>query len=1634
MKRLKKRITAIVTAMLLVVSMIPMGTATKVAAAANSDKHVFYPTHIGASDILDGQLVEDGTEFEDGFKLTGKARYKLADNGTVSYIEIARGGEGKITFKVTKVSNITLLVSSTGEGVSSHVSIVAEDGTAIKNDADKTDITVSKKEPTTLIFKSVAPGTYTLTAPAVPEGNTDDSYFRNFCFYGIKVIPEDMEEAGVPEGPQIHSVVVATDVSIEGYEVTSDKVAAKEGTTFAQGFFKLISEEIKNDDGSVKGDGKNMFRTPGSSKLTSFKAIELAKAGSGKIQFTTTNVSDAEFSLSSTGKSNDSAFALLDSEGKVVACVEAITSVYGTDTTTVTYKDLPAGTYTLVSPFDASMNRGIQVHSAKVTEQAETGDVELVDEIQTFDPTKLTASADKEAVADGITFGNFFKNVGTSSTLRLKDGAVYTIEIGKAESSALQFTTLGETTIKFTAGSTGSTNKSSVALKTDTDKVILPDGAAEGSTGITVVETTASTEFAYSNLPAGTYKIVSPADEFNRGFRLYSVTVTHKVPANGPVKVAKDWGEVTAPIITGVNCVDGKVVVSYNMVVGFDGADKVTVNMYDDAGKLLDTKVSFTEGTSGTLSFAPAASGRYSFDITASREGEKAITVNTNLKADYILPLAAANMKSATSKGKGVVALEWDAVKEATSYQVYYKLSSETEYKKSNVITSDLSALISALTVGERYDFAVAAIRGDEEGAMGVSVSTKATADSQRVWAFSAYGPSTSLSTNKYEGSYLDGQVHLQSTGGKGKIQPASYDGLAFYYTAIDPKTENFKLTAKVHVNNWTYSNGQEGFGLMASDTIGINGDGTDIWNNSYMAIVSKVEYFYKAIDDETGILNGTDGTKTSMKLGIGALAKLGATAENIADGSLNADVAGLYSSTMRTLESSMKDYKGPFNIIGNSTNEVEGTLSKVYTDFIFTIEQNNTGYYVSYTNVETGETTTELFWDVERNSLTQIDKDHVYVGFFAARNADITITDMKLTTSNPATDAPANVREIEYQNVTVAVSQPQYTGNDKCVALIMPNADGTLKVLDKKGNVVFPETKVKANVYAEVPYTVIDGYNSFEYYFTPDADFKFDEYTLPSSFNPVIASFTTNKKTFDQKVIYVQNGIGLGSTGTAGTKEDPTDILTAFRYAVAGQIIILANGEYLIGESTELRVERGNDGTETAPIIVMGEIADPLTRSSARPVINFQKKAKGVTFGGNYWILSGFDITNSVDGQKGLQLSGSYCTIQDVNAYNNGNTGIQISRYNTNDLPNSGLWPSYNKVINCTSYNNADTGFEDADGFACKLTTGPGNIFDGCIAHHNADDGWDLYAKPETGSIGAVTIQNCIAYANGFLMDGTIAGNGNGFKMGGSSLSGHHVIKNSVAFGNKAKGVDSNSCPDIEAYNCTSFNNGSYNFAFYTGGSVANTAYVSQNNVSFRNNGSKLEDQIKLKGTQNEQNVYNDTSFFYATADGDSKNYAGAKVSADWFTTLNYANTLPTRNADGTINMNGLGQLTDKAAAKVGANIDKNGTPLFDLGPTLDAALAEQPSVTPTPEPTPEPTLAPTPEPTVAPTAAPTQAPSDDDKKPEQTTKDNKGLPTAVIVVIIVVVVLAAACVAVYFLVFKKKGLKIKDLFKKKN
>ena len=994
---------------------------------------------------------------------------------------------------------------------------------------------------------------------------------------------------------------------------------------------------------------------------------------------------------------------------------------------------------------------------------------------------------------------------------------------------------------------------------------------------------------------------------------IFKVVVTDTVGGDAPVVTRKNWSEVAAPVIGEVAQDGANVTVPFTMVLGNDGADKVSVVMTDASGNT-ETKGYALEGEGGKVSFSPASSGEYTFTITASRENEQDKTGNT-VKLNFAYPLSAPSISSATSMGNGTVSLVWQSVKEATSYNVYVggtKVGS----------TSATSYDVTGLTVGTKYDFAVEAVRETPAAVSDKStISATATSDAKQVWGYIVYGNGASESNSAYEGNInetgsvtlrsgaVDANGVLKGSGNNGKLVPASFDGLNFYYTAV-PTSLNFTLRAKVTVDQWNLSNGQEGFGLMAADRLGGSG-----WNNSYMAVVSKTEYYW---NEEAGkVTNDTTALKVSQKIGIASQEKKGLTKDNIAAIEANdTETVKQFQSAMYPLE---QRYAENVNVIGNAVKPVDATIENPVTEMYLTIQKNNTGYFVSYESVDGTYSTTKKYYDTE--TLSQLDSDNVYVGFFTSRYAQATFSDVTFTTINPSDDAPAEEKPIEELVTNAAFNSKTATGTSDYEFRFTANCDGVLSIWDSEDNAIATDVAVAANTVVKPATTTLNvGKNSFRYVFTPDAGYIPEKDMVMSSYEPIEGTFTVTYRTYgvEGQSIYVAPGkYGVG------TKEDPMSIYDAVKYVQPGQTIVVMEGTYYLDKT--VKVERGVNGTADKPIQMVAD-----TDASSRPVFDFQGLCAGMVLAGDYWYFQGFDVTNSANAQKGIQLSGKYNTMDNIMTYHNGNTGLQVSRYLTTD--EFDMWPAYNLILNCTSYGNADAGYEDADGFAAKLTVGDGNVFDGCISYNNADDGWDLFAKVQSGSIGAVTIKNSVAYGNGYLEDGTDAGNGNGFKLGGDSMSGKHVLENCVAFDNKAKGIDSNSCPDINVINCTTFNNESYNIALYTN-SAKNTDFSATGVLSYRTYMKDNVEQFKLLGTQDKTKVDNDTNYFW-NYEGTAKNSAKT-VTDDWFesvdTTMDYvthvyASHKVTRNADNTINMNGLLVLTDKAAANAGARM--TGTP----------------------------------------------------------------------------------------------------------
>lgn len=991
--------------------------------------------------------------------------------------------------------------------------------------------------------------------------------------------------------------------------------------------------------------------------------------------------------------------------------------------------------------------------------------------------------------------------------------------------------------------------------------------------------------------------------------KMYGITVDYRT--------SLDWNKIETPVLGTPSVKGGTISVPYTAQVGGIYAETLDVTMYDANGKAVNKQSITAEGESGVAEFTPAASGTYSFKAELIRTGEASKVSNTTTSVNFVLPMATPAGLNAENKGHGNVKLTWQAVPEAENYTVYVdgKVYAEGVTK--------LLQKISGLTVGQEYTFGVAAVRGNDISKP-AEVKLTITEDAVKTWNYSAFGSSVDTMSeggknNGFSGSYDTQDLKVWSMNSKGKLVPNSTDGVAFYYTTIDPETENFTLSADVTVDSWKFTNGQEGFGLMAADRVGENGSGNSFWNNSYMVSATKVEYFW---DAEAGQVSDA-GDKYTMKLGVGSQEKIGVTPENLAADTVVDD----FQTAMRTLETSAVasgQGAGTYNMVGGYEAALKDiTDVNPQTTFHMTIQRNNTGYFLSYTNAATGETVTNKYYHGDNgDELTRLDENNIYVGFYASRSAKVSFSNMSLTTVAPENDAPAEARPITYVTPNFSIESAKVANNANYEMVYYGNADGVLSITNSKGEAVVSGQHVDAKTKFRVNTVLEQGSNTFAVEFTPDADYKPAKYSLLSSYDTVKFDFNVTYNVKDRSYIYVSpDGRSYGS----GAKDDPVDIYTAVKSAAPGRTILLKGGTYALDKT--VIVERGVNGTADAKIYM---IADP--EAATRPVLDFQGRCAGMILAGNYWYFQGFDVTRSANAQKGIQVSGSYNTVDNVVTYKNGNTGLQISRYKSTD--NWEDWPSHNLILNCTSYLNADAGYEDADGFAAKLTVADGNVFDGCIAAYNADDGWDLFAKVETGAIGQVVIQNCVAFKNGYVLDENgqevDAGNGNGFKMGGSSISGHHILRNSVSFGNKAKGIDSNSCPDIEAYSSTSYNNESFNVAFYTN-DAKNTAFIAKGILSFKDSsnaaGQTVAEQFKPKGTQ-ETSAYENAMNYYWRGEN-STNSEGIAATAEWFQNMDMNSAIHggiRRNTDGTINMNGFLAVTSAVPVGVGARM--TGTP----------------------------------------------------------------------------------------------------------
>ena len=951
-------------------------------------------------------------------------------------------------------------------------------------------------------------------------------------------------------------------------------------------------------------------------------------------------------------------------------------------------------------------------------------------------------------------------------------------------------------------------------------------------------------------------------------------------------KTVVDWESVAKPVISKVEAgADGFTVTVEGIVDEYNGAEDIVVTMLHNDGQAGEAVIKRSEGTA-TVNFTAHESGDYTFVATAQRLGCADKASDVYEVKDFILGVKMPTITWAENKGNGEVYLDWVNISDAKDYTLTYKVkgSDESTAVKIDGITEG-DYTVKNLTVGSTYEFSVVANRADGYCSAVSEKELSVTADTQKNWYVSTVGSAqeTKATITEADGNAqviniangdtaskkvatveakditnTTGSMEIQAKA-SGKISDDE-DGFSYYYTKVNPEKENFELTATFTVTDASLTpDNQTGFGVVVADTLGVNNWGTPSYVHKYFNYFSSMMYSSKINAPTMRYITGYTSADTSNKDGV--------------------------------------------DRVNNNVkfNQLTGTdMFKVGAEYTFTVRKTNDGYEAVATT-ENGTQTQKL----TANDFTSVQEDGtVVVGVMVARKIGVKITDIKFTTSESKGLATSEAVEDKvtpsirvYSSNTCGAGEYEYT--------VVPNCAGTLKVTGSADGKDISKELTSDEV-VRIPVAVNVGSN-----------------TIKAEFEPAAAANITSTKTVASETnvtrkVYGEAGQTIivtpdGKTTGDGTEESPLDINTAVSYAQPGQTILMKNGVY----DKWITINRSVCGTADKPINL---VAESISTDGTDGVV---LSGAGLTVIGSYWHVYGLYVKDSSG--VGIQVSGNYNTIDMCTVNHAANSGIQISRNGGADNYagiQGKLWPTGNLIKNCESFDNCDAGRNDADGFAAKLTCGEGNRFYGCISHNNIDDGWDLYAKSVSGTIGSVTIENCVAYNNGWLTtdDVTAAGynygEGNGFKLGGGYLKGGHKLINCVSFGNHAKGITSNSCPDISITRCTAYNNGNANS--YSIGLNTMDSMLKEWKVSGLISMSKAD--LTAKADLIPFSQHGDDNYIYNGSE--SYNNLGQKATDEWFESVD-TTIRPSRNADGTIDMHNLlviksGVLSDNVGARL--------------------------------------------------------------------------------------------------------------------
>ncbi len=608
------------------------------------------------------------------------------------------------------------------------------------------------------------------------------------------------------------------------------------------------------------------------------------------------------------------------------------------------------------------------------------------------------------------------------------------------------------------------------------------------------------------------------------------------------------------------------------------------------------------------------------------------------------------------------------------------------------------------------------------------------------------------------EGSLLTTPFTLESRGGK---VGNSHDGLTYFYTRL-PADANFLLEADITLNQFGPENGakpagQEGAGLLVRDILG----------------PARAPVVQPGIEELPAASNMVMNTVMAIGDKPPAVALVARQGVQQPWGNTGIGIV-----------------REPYQSLTTPQH------------FSLRLSRTDSGFEVAYAPQGSRAWSSKTVAGADR--ITQLDNTQYYVGFFASRNASITVNHATLTLSEAQTQPGAPYVAPVLPSRIEVMSSPRLTRRDG-VFQLRTNGNGLITI-ERGDTALLRQKRVRGGEVVALPVKATSMPRDLKVTFTPDNGQRLTQ-TYPLSLAQVSHPDT----------LYAS---AEGAADNDGSREHPLDVASAVNLLAPGGTLWLAEGEY---PATVIPATASGTGQHRKMLRPLGD----------NVVFN------GLTLNASYWHIQGITVT-----KKSFHIAGSHNHIDRVRAHHADDTGIWVA---SPDGIGRALWASHNLISNAESWGNQDPGRKNADGFAVKMRVGEGNRLVNCYSHDNIDDGFDLFNKIEDGPNGSVTIENSLSVNNG----------SNGFKLGGEGLPVAHVARNNMALNNGMDGFSDNFNPGaLMIAGNRALDNQRFNFLFrpspYTTPDKQGTF---SGNISLRTVPGKYDDVVS--GNADDTNVF---------------------------------------------------------------------------------------------------------------------------------------------------------------------------------